>query len=189
MEILKDEIQGYLKSLSGSPGSTEGNIMLSNMLKSGGEVAIDLNNLGMALVNIEEERVLKSQESITRSLDDRFVKMNPEIKLNLYVLIAAHFSDYSSGLKMLSAAISFLQGKNVFTPTNTPAMNGTIEKLIVELYSMNFEQQNHLWGSLGSKFLPSVLYKVRLVAIQEKLPHYEPVPIREIDFQEGQKQV
>jgi hypothetical protein len=32
---------------------------------------------------------------------------------------------------------------------------------------MNFEQMNHLWGILGGKYIPSVLYKLRLIPIQE----------------------
>ena len=41
-----------------------------------------------------------------------------------------------------------------------------IEKLIVEMISLTFEQQNHMWGTLGAKYLPSVLYKVRMLVVQ-----------------------
>jgi hypothetical protein len=39
----------------------------------------------------------------------------------------------------------------------------------VELYSLSLEQQNQLWGSLGAKYLPSAIYKVRLVVIDRGL--------------------
>ncbi len=40
-------------------------------------------------------------------------------------------------------------------------------KLNIELYTLTFEQINHLWGSLGGKQVPFAMYKVRLVRIQE----------------------
>ena len=40
-------------------------------------------------------------------------------------------------------------------------------QLHLEMFSLSFEQLNHLWGSLGGKQWPSVLYKVRLVKITE----------------------
>ena len=47
-------------------------------------------------------------------------------------------------------------------------MDPDMKKLIVELYSYSFEQQYNFWTILGAKYLPSVLYKVRLLAFQEK---------------------
>jgi hypothetical protein len=41
------------------------------------------------------------------------------------------------------------------------------------MVSMNFEQVNHLWATLGGKYLPSVLYKVRMVAIEDDTPQME----------------
>ena len=34
---------------------------------------------------------------------------------------------------------------------------------------MGLEQQNHLWGYLGAKYLPSICYKVRMLVVQEQL--------------------
>ena len=39
-------------------------------------------------------------------------------------------------------------------------------------------QQNHLWGALGAKYLPSVIYKVRMIVIQEALKADEQPPIK-----------
>ena len=64
-----------------------------------------------------------------------------------------------------------------------------IERLVVELYSLNLEQQNHLWGYLGGKYLPSVVYKVRLVRIQEDAVRGEARPIHQRDFKRALKQL
>ena len=38
----------------------------------------------------------------------------------------------------------------------------------MELYTMNFEQVNHLWSTLGGKYLPSVLYKMKMIVISDE---------------------
>lgn len=57
----------------------------------------------------------------------------------------------------LSFIISFFQNKNVFNHQNSPELDEKIEKIIVDLYTLNLEQQNHLWGALGAKYMPSVV--------------------------------
>ena len=44
-----------------------------------------------------------------------------------------------------------------------------------------FEQQNYLWGMVGGKYLPSVLYKFRLLVIQENTPTEAVSEITEIN--------
>jgi hypothetical protein len=71
-------------------------------------------------------------------------------------------------LKQLSYVISFFQGKNVFTTDTSPALDPSIRKLVVELYSYSFEQQYNFWTVIGAKYLPSALYKIRMVTYQER---------------------
>ena len=42
----------------------------------------------------------------------------------------------------------------------------TLEKIIFDIYNLDFEKLNHLWGVLGCSYFPSVLYKVRLIKVQ-----------------------
>jgi hypothetical protein len=44
-----------------------------------------------------------------------------------------------------------------------------VEKLTLDLNTLSFQDMNNLWGILGSKYLPSVLYKLRLISIEENL--------------------
>ncbi len=171
-------IQEYLGRLPDLTLNGTEIVRVGNLVKADGSVEIPVDSLGLCLVNIEEERVAKAQYGIQASKDGtRVAHLNPEIKLNLFVLVAAHFATYSTGLKYLSGTVRFFQSRNCFTPQNTPEMDPGLEKLLVELYSLNFEQQNHLWGSLGAKYLPSVLYKVRLVIIDEQAARDEQPPI------------
>jgi hypothetical protein len=137
----------------------------------------DPQNAFLSLVNIEEDRISKSQETTVRK-DNTFLYKNPRIFLNLYVLFAVNLSNYTDALQRLSLIIQFFQNKNVFTPNNSPAVDAkdslnppdrypAIEQLVVDMYSLNFEQANQLWGTLGGRYIPSVLYKIRLVGIEE----------------------
>jgi hypothetical protein len=38
----------------------------------------------------------------------------------------------------------------------------------LELYTLTFEQINHLWGSLGGRQVPFAMFKMRLVAITDR---------------------
>ena len=48
-------------------------------------------------------------------------------------------------------------------------------RLVPELYTLTFEQINHLWGSLGGKQSPFVMYKIRLVRIQGRITAEAPL--------------
>ena len=183
-EILANSIHAYLEHLPELGVTTEKAIAATHIVRDNGTIAINPDSLGLSLINIEEERIVKSQKHVMVAADGTISHVNPEIKLNLFTLIAANFSNYSEGLKYLSGVIQFFQGTNVFTWENTPDLDPRIQKLIVELHSLTFEQQNNLWGSLGAKYLPSVIYKVRLIAIQEAQKTDEQQPILIIETAE-----
>jgi Pvc16 N-terminal domain len=61
----------------------------------------------------------------------------------------------------------------VFTIRNSPDLAGVSLsadalaglRIVVELQSLTFEQVNYLWGSLGGKQVPFVLYRARLITL------------------------
>lgn len=186
LKILRDELNAYIDSKH-LPGSNEDLVVLSAVANSEGGWAIEKGHIGLSLINIEEEKVFKDQQYSFKTPQGTYEQYNPEIKLNLYVLICANYVQpsgedvYEEGLVQLSNVISFFQGKNVFTPQNSPGMADTdLNKLVVELYSYSFEQQYNFWSILGAKYLPSVLYKVRLLAFQEKQSLGSNTPITNI---------
>jgi hypothetical protein len=135
----------------------------------------------LSLVNVEEDRVARNPENFRR-LDDRVIYRSPQIHLNLYVLFTAHTPAYATALETLSYIVQCFQYRRTFDPTLNPNLDPRIEKLTVDLVSMNFEQVNHLWSTLGGKYLPSALYKVRMVKLDEPTNYAEGEPIREIEL-------
>lgn len=189
LEFLTQELNTFIKLKVGDPLTTR--IFLSGVTNEAG-IAIPDQSLGLSLINIEEERTNKEQQSRFINSVGKVEKRNPEIQLNLYVLITANFQnkqannssdDYVEGLKQLSYAIAFFQSKNVFTPENSPALSGfdtTLRKIVVELYSYSFEQLYNFWSVVGAKYLPSVLYKVKTITIQENAIQESGEPIEQI---------
>ena len=190
LSFLTHELNDYLKLRTGV--SDVDRVFLTSVATESGGIVIPDKALGLSLMNIEEERVFKDQR--TTLINDQGIAehLNPEIKLNLYILISANFQDqdtadssddYVEGLKQLSYAISFFQSKNVFTLENSPLMatyDAALLKLVVELYSYSFEQLYNFWTVVGVKYLPSVLYKVRLVKFQERAVQDANLPIEKI---------
>lgn len=163
--FLQQEVSSYLM-LKGELEEDDPEVLtLSRMTDQDGN--LQFSNLGMVLTNIEEERIHKAQTPYTKSAGGALQKVNPELKLNLYVLIASHSSDnHNTGLIRLGHVVDFFQLKHVFSRQTAPTLPDGISRLVVELITLTFEQQNHLWGTLGSKYMPSVLYKVRMLTVQ-----------------------
>ena len=178
LDFLSKILDTHLRNVS---SATDQMAHLSHVADDRGVVIPD-KSIGVSLVNIEEERIFKDQSVHFINQDGVVEKRNPEIKLNLYVLMSANYlnqdqsdgatdDDYIEGLKQLSNVISFFQARNVFTPDSYPllaSIDPKIQKLVVELYSYTFEQMYNFWSVVGTKYLPSVLYKVRLLTIQEE---------------------
>lgn len=164
LTFLRDEVNNYLDLRTG----LDKKLTLSNIVEQNGEINNETPVI-LTLVNVEEEKVNKAPVSYKESGNGELSRSNPEIKLNLYILFTANFgkNNYEESLKFLSAVIRCFQGKNVFDHQNAPGLNENIEKLIAELVTLSFEQQNHLWGTIGAKYMPSVMYKIRMLTIQE----------------------
>lgn len=198
LSFLTNELNEYLKVRTGSP--TVDRVFLTSVATEGGGVVIPDKSVGVSLINIEEDRVYKDQKSTVINSFGNVERLNPEIKLNLYVLISANFQntneqdssdDYVEGLKQLSYIISFFQAKNVFTPENSPKLaeyDPNLKKLVVELYSYSFEQLYNFWSVVGTKYLPSVLYKVRMLTFQEREFFDSNAPIEKIAINSKNKQ-
>jgi len=146
----------------------KGEITFTNLVASAGDFVV------LTLINVEEEVIGKSQLPYYKRPDQTVDLLNPDLKVNLYVLMSgvssmANSVKYNNSLRMLSYCIGCFQYRNVFDRINSPALPEGIEKIIAELVSPTFEQQNHIWGGLGAKYQPSVIYKIKLLVYREIL--------------------
>ncbi|HKB45477.1 MAG TPA: DUF4255 domain-containing protein [Chitinophagaceae bacterium] len=185
--LLRNELQSYIRLRDSSVNVIIDNVSL--LETPNGDTLT--NNVIITLVNIEEESTLKNQPALRRPFVNSAIYMNPPVYLNLYLLFTCNYSgtDYPLALKRLSYIIQFMQSKNSFS-TSSSVIGGGLDlsdedvlnlKFTLELYTLTFEQINHLWGSLGGRQLPFAMYKLRLVAITERAVLREVPLIEEIE--------
>ena len=117
---------------------------------------------------------IRSQTFLRLQIDikaDQIQERQPEIYLNIYVLFGANKNNYSTALNRISQVIGFFQRKFVFTATDIPVLaTFNLDRIIFDLYSTSFEELNQLWSVMGGKYIPSVVYKMRLAVIQNADP-------------------
>jgi hypothetical protein len=184
--LLRDELISYLSTRDSATVIVD-NIGLFESA-AGNELT---DNIVISLVNIEEESTLKNQPALKRPFVNSAIYQNPPVFLNLYVLFTCNYSgtNYLLALKRLSYIIRFIQSKNSFSASSSVS-GGSLDlteddildlRFTLELYTLTFEQVNHLWGSLGGRQIPFAMYKLRLVAITERALVREVPLIEEIE--------
>lgn len=188
--FLCEEVNRYLNSKITNPTPSIPRVVVSNIslaAEANADITPDIKDKAvLSLVNVEEDKVAKRQENYTRT-DLTTVYKNPPLYLNLYILFAMNRKKYDDSLNLLGAIIRFFQYQQVFTPITHPALDSRIQKLIVDLHSMSFEQNNHLWSVLGGKYFPSVMYKIRQITIDENATISESGFIKNIQLNEKSK--
>lgn len=143
-------------------------VVVSSLLDLNGGVASNIDNkIVVCVANIETERVRHANSSVKQGGDYRAILSNEPLQLNVYLMVAASFSsgNYSEGLKYLSSALNYFQMNPVFNHQTTPALDERIDRLGLDLVNLDFNQLSNMWGILSSRYLPSVMYKVRMVTI------------------------
>ena len=173
LRLIVDEVNQYINSLEPNrtgPDVVElGHIALADSAEQARGGTLD--RVILSLVNLEEEKRLKNNGRKVK-VGDNVQLSNPPINLNLYLLFSASILDYPMALHRLSQVIEFFQGKYVFTVANSPNPRVVDDesladmKLILDIHTLNFEQINDLWGSLGGKQVPFVVYRTRLLELR-----------------------
>jgi len=177
VRFLTKELNTYLLTRT---GSAFGEAEVSRLVDDTGKWAVKEDHLGVAVINLEEERTLRSQLPETTYVGGQNVVLEPDLKLNVHVLVAANFKQYDQGLKYISYALTFLQAHPSFTLETYPGLDPRIEKLTSELQSLTYEQLNQIWAFIGGKQLPSAVYKVRMVVLQDVEPAAIAPPITRV---------
>jgi hypothetical protein len=156
---IASQLNQFLKR---SYDSAEDMAVMSNILEQDGTLAAGINNkLVVMLVNVTKETSPARPPQFSGA--DKTVNAPPPLFMNLYVMVAAHFGNYAESLKFLSNAVSFFQRQPVFDRQSTPDLDKRIDKLVLDIENLNTQDLSSLWGILSGKYLPSVLYRVRMV--------------------------
>ena len=161
---IADELNQHLKR---NFELDEDVVVVSSLLEQDGSIPSHVNNKVVAsVVHIQKDTMPhRSQQSSGASSNRSVVHAQP-VFFNVYVMFSAYFggSNYQEGLKFISSTIGYFQSQPIFDRSNSPGIPDGIDKLILDIENLSINDLSNLWGVLGGKYLPSILYRVRMVA-------------------------
>lgn len=146
-------------------GESDQFVVINNLLEADGAQPLkNKNKIVITLINLEQETA-KQFYGATRREGMQHDQVNPPLYFNLDLLMSACFEDYSESLRLLTDTIRFFQGNILFNRVNNPSLPEGITTLQVEVENSPYTKTHNLWSALGAKYLPSIIFKVRHVAI------------------------
>lgn len=160
LEHLAQQLNQFLRLAS---ASGEDLVVVSNLVDADGSGAAEVKNkIALVLAGVQREAAAVRGD----------VRSGPwltggAISLNLSVLVAANFygQNYKDALRLLSSVVGYFHSNPVFDRVNSPGLDVGIDRLTVEVENLTIHEMSNLWGMLGSKYMPSILYRVRMVSI------------------------
>lgn len=121
------------------------------------------DKLVLTLINLEEESSLKNNFPVRQEQGVSFFQ-KPALHINLHLLFSSNFKVYYESLKHLSLVLQFFQSNQNITYTDN--FSNTY-KLTFSMHNIGFENLHNLWTVLGGHSMPSVIYKARLLYVQQ----------------------
>ena len=123
------------------------------------------------LINIEEERLLRAADPyIGIQENGKPQRKQPDLRLVLYILFVARFKQYDVAWDHLAKIIEYLQSNRTFEREVNPDLPVGIDRLMFELMTQSFAEQNDIWNALRTTYHPSALYRARLVVLRDVKP-------------------
>lgn len=161
MQILASYLQHYHPDL-------DGKVFIANAAeepKSGQDESVIIT-----LIKVDEEATLKNGPHTRLDSFNKTEHKNRPVFANVYLLFSSVHTNYSTALGALGLVMEFFQSKRSFTHLDgEPGENETESyRLQVDLENLSLEQINHIWGFLGGKQKPSVLYRLRIIPVEAK---------------------
>jgi hypothetical protein len=145
----------------------ESGLVLNRVVEQDGSVpAINQNKLVLSLINIDNETNRPYYVRNETLPDGRYSNVSLSERFNLYLLFSSNFADYAEGLKFLNAAILFFQVHTYLDAATYPQMPEGLTKIEFDIEKLTYHQMHSLWTSMGAKYLPSVIYRMRLITIK-----------------------
>lgn len=179
LDFIRKDLNTYLSHRLGSTGGRD-MVHLSTILNPDGSLSVkEKNVILVTVVDLSEN----AQASSYTSRGGGMIQLDSRpVHLNLMVLFSAYFPDdrVREGLNLLTHVIGYFQSRKGINSQNSPGLPRGVQKLNYEFVNQAFHEKSHMWGLLGSKYMPSVLYKMLMLTIDERLPEDAPI-ITQVD--------
>lgn len=173
--VLKNKLNSYFKLIT---YSSEDKVVFPDGSKADA-ISFTLNHVTLTLMNIEEEKMIRQANRFEGTIKNGIkTEINPSIGINATVLFISRFSDYEQTLKFLSLILAFFQKIPVLDHYNTPELPASVEKIRIELMTMPIAQQNEIWSSLRTTYVPSVIYKIGVLVYSDTDSMQVSIPVQ-----------
>ena len=181
-DLLNKTLVFLKKKVKDYDGSLTDIIEITNIstLNDGDEFLESTVPIVLSVVNIKEDRVARNPNLYFKNNESDPIEVhkhtNPAQHLTISLLFTAYNKDrakYLNGISKLEHVIRCFQEKHVFylddngNEVNSPDTENH-RKIVLDLESLKISELNQLWSMLGNKYMPSVLYKMRLTTIQNE---------------------
>jgi hypothetical protein len=167
LPIVVDELNEYLKSKF---NAIEDKALLSGIVDQDGSLAVETSNKIIAtLVYIDRDNTTKGGP-MNQFASGSFSEYAPPVNINLTIMFSALFNKnhYAEALRHISGVLYFFQQKPLFTASNTPKLSRHVEKVHFDLQSISPNDLMNIYSMLGAKYMPSVLYKMRMLTFSQE---------------------
>ncbi|MEX8520955.1 MAG: DUF4255 domain-containing protein [Leptothrix sp. (in: b-proteobacteria)] len=165
--LLAEELNAHLRRTF---SLAEDVVVLSNLQdQDGSPVSTPNRKVVLFLAGIECETAAHRTPEWSAGGASHVTEPAP-VYLNLMLMCAANFSGvhYPEALKCLSSTIKFFEGKPVFDRSNSPDMADGLDRLTLTIENLSRSEMHSLWGIHSGRYLPSVLYRVRMVTLDSQ---------------------
>lgn len=169
MDCVRNRLEAHLQSFD---SRNEPWVTLANFVDHQSSPNEDAKNkVVMFLSGIEHETIISTYSGPVTTGAGGFSSVAPTLYVNLMILFTANFDGklYQDGLRQISRTISFFQQNYVFNHANMPDLDPSVDKLAFEFANLDMTQLNYLMCLTGTKYLPSVLYKVRTIPFRSSV--------------------
>lgn len=144
----------------------ESRVLLNNLMDIQGNIPLaNQNKLVISLINIEKESARPFYIRQEKNTNGSYSDVQLSARFNLDLLFSANFDDYKESLKFLDAVIYFLQVYPVLNAASFSSIPPGLGKLEFDVEKITYHQMQGLWTSMGAKYQPSVIYKMRMISI------------------------
>ncbi|MDX2286880.1 MAG: DUF4255 domain-containing protein [Bacteroidia bacterium] len=159
LPVIIDELNDFFQARF---DIAEDKVVLANIVNQDGSVAVEgENRIVVSLINVERDGSNQLAGGMSGS---------PPVHINLYLMFSAYFENhnYVEALKFLSGVIGFFQGKSMFNHQNTSMFPRDANQVRMEIVNIDFRELSNLWACLGAKYMPSVIYRLRTLNMDEE---------------------
>jgi hypothetical protein len=165
LSTLQQMVNQALQNEAGTSSTSGPIVVLGSPVNPDGSLNDTVRDkVAMVLYNLQRETSLSSRGGAQQGAGGLSTGPAP-LYLDMDIAFLANYAGkrYADGLSAISQVISFFQQNPVFTQSSAPELDPQLGKLSVEFTSLTAADLSYVMGVIGTKYVPSAFYQVRLI--------------------------